>query len=521
MDYRTHYMKASYWKKRSPTNPLQRDPHAESRVGAMTTSRTLPLTTPFYHHLVAKNFLLILLSFITLPLSGSLVFLSLVWATLQPQPKPLPLHSGDDGQKTILVTGVSMTKGLTIARLLSQHTPHRVIGADTSPVSPGRFSCALSAFHKLAPPDGDEAGPYIDSLLHVIKTERVDLWISCSSVIAAVEDGQVVKLAEQAMGTEFTAVQFREDVIAKLHEKDKFIEYVRSLDLLVPESHRCTSTTEVLDILLPPTYTAPDNTRRTKWIMKPIGVDDKARNSMMTLLPFTSPQKTRQYIKDLQVSPSNPFQLQQFIQGEEYCTHALIIRGHVTAFVACPSSELLMHYEALSANSHLSREMLAFTQRVARDGGETFTGHLSFDFLVEGEGKEMKLYPIECNPRAHTAVVLFSDTPHMAGAYLSAFSHTSTLADRPIVVPTAPTSRYYWVGHDLLTLLVLPLLDLLWGRSTSEDVQQNAVDFGEHLMAWKDGTFTVHDPMPFFVLYHVYWPLRFLYSVVTGRAWSR
>lgn len=416
-----------------------------------------------------------------------------------------------------------MTKGLAIARLLAEHTPHRIIGADTSAVSPGRFSRAFFAYYKLTPPDGKDAEPYIDSLLHVIKTEKVDLWISCSSVVAAVEDGQVVRLAEKAMGEGFMAVQFREDVVERLHEKDKFVEYIRSLDLLVPESHRCTDATQALDVLIPssPQPDVRETKRRKKWIMKPIGVDDKARNNMMTLLPFASPLKTREYIKNLEVSPSNPFQLQQYIAGDEYCTHALIIRGHVTAFVACPSSELLMYYEALPENSHLSQKMLAFTQRVAKDGGDSFTGHLSFDFLVEGEGKDVKLYPIECNPRAHTAVILFANTPQMAGAYLSAFSKPSALADRDIVVPTSPTHSYYWIGHDLLTLLVVPLLDLLWGKATLDEVQGSVAELGEHVLRWRDGTFAVHDPMPFLVLYHVYWPLKFLYYVVTGTRWSR
>lgn len=55
-----------------------------------------------------------------------------------------------------------MTKGLTIARVLAQHTPHRIIGADISDVSPGRFSNSLAKFHVLTPPDGSDAEPYID-----------------------------------------------------------------------------------------------------------------------------------------------------------------------------------------------------------------------------------------------------------------------------------------------------------------------------------------------------------------------
>ncbi|KAF1953814.1 hypothetical protein CC80DRAFT_526943 [Byssothecium circinans] len=388
-----------------------------------------------------------------------------------------------------------MSKGLTIARLLSHHTPHRIIGADTSTLSPGRFSNSLSAFRKLAPPDGNDAEPYIGSLLETIKKEGVDLWISCSSVVAAVEDGTVVRLAEEAMGDEFQAVQFRQDVVEKLHEKDKFIEYIRELGLAVPESHRCRSAEEVLSILLPAAErnghakqaeregkkghayadteaTEKEEKRKEKkkktYILKPIAVNDRARNAMMTHLPLHTPQETKNYIKNLAITPADAFQLQRFIQGAEYCTHALVIRGRVKAFVACPSKELLMHYRALPAESALARAMLRFTEKVARDGGMGFSGPL------------WRFFPIECNPRAHTAVSLFSSTPELASAYLSIFD------------PPSP-SPSIWLA------------------------------FGEHVASWRwrDGTFMVRDPVPFLVLYHVYWPWVFVGALIGGRGWSR
>lgn len=473
-------------------------------------------TSPFFYNHVTQNLSLVFLSLIILPISSSLVLFSLVYAKIRPLPKPLAFHNGDASRKTILVTGVSMTKGLTIARLLAQHTPHRIIGADTSPFSPGRFSSSLSAFYGLTLPDGEDADPYIDSLLAIMKKENVGLWISCSSVVAAVEDGEVVRLAEAQLGKGFRAIQFREDVVERLHEKDRFIEYVRSLGLTVPESHRCTSVEEVLDVLL-------REEGKRKFILKPIGVDDKARANMMTLLPFSSPQDTASYVKGLQVSTSNPFQLQQYIDGQEYCTHALIIRGRVAAFTACPSSELLMHYEALSPSSQLTQEMLKFTKTVAEDGGPSFSGHLSFDFLVPDAAKGLELYPIECNPRAHTAVVLFSDTPQMAGAYLSALSDAddSVLDVKELVVPRTPTPAYYWIGNDLVSSLILPLLDMLWGQAALDEVIDGWTDFWEHLIFWRDGTFTVWDPVPFFVLYHVYWPVQFIWCLWKGKKWSR
>lgn len=410
-----------------------------------------------------------------------------------------------------------MSKGLTIARILAQHTHHRVIGADISGLSPGRFSSSVANFYVLTPPDGNDANPYIDSLLHVIKNEKVDLWISCSSVVAAVEDGEVVRLAEKERGKGFQAVQFRSDVVERLHEKDQFIDYIRSLDLPVPESHRCTSPEEIVKIL---TKQEKGGSGEKKFILKPIGVDDRARANMMTLLPFDNFEDTNSYVKSLHISSKNPFQVQQYISGAEYCTHALVIRGRVVAFTCCPSSELLMHYEAIPSTSDLFQQMLNFTQRVAEHGGDSFSGHLSFDFLADGEGTVSKLYPIECNPRAHTAVVLFSSTPQMASAYLSAFE-PSMSKDMEIITPHSPTPSYYWVGHDIVALLILPFMDLLWGIRSVSETLDCMTDFWEHVISWRDGTYAMHDAAPFFVLYHVYWPMKFFKSLVEGKGWTR
>ncbi|KAF1360301.1 hypothetical protein EJ07DRAFT_116703 [Lizonia empirigonia] len=479
----------------------------------------------FYYSHVCKNASLVALSVLCMPVSAIIVLLSLVVQRLNGRDKVLQAEKRSIAVtqcRTILVTGVSMTKGLSIARVLSQNTQHRVIGADISPLSPGRFSSAIAKYYRLDTPNGDDAEPYIDSILSVIRDEKVDLWISCSSVIAAVEDGQVVRLAqEQAtdVGRRFEAIQFYEDVVKKFHEKDQFIEYIKSLDLPVPESHRITAPEEALGVLLRKVGDSENGNK--KFIMKPIGVDDHARNAMMTLLPFDSPLQTKKYIHNLNISASNPFQLQQFIKGKEYCTHALVIRGKVKAFCSCPSLELLMHYEPLPAYSKLSQEMLAFTERVVADGGNTFSGHLSFDFLVEDDDN-IKLYPIECNPRAHTAVVLFEKTPEMADAYLSALDYRKDSGEREKpVFPRTPTSSYYWVGHDLVSFLILPFLDAVFGAGSWDPVFDGVATFWYHFSNWKDGTLTVADPWPFFVLYHVYWPAIFLECLYKGKAWSR
>jgi len=71
----------------------------------------------------------------------------------------------------------------------------------------------------------------------------------------------------------------------------------------------------------------------------------------MTLLPFPGLDATRAHISQLLISAKNPWLLQEFIPGAEFCTHALVVWGRVRAFVACPSNELLMHYKALLPQS--------------------------------------------------------------------------------------------------------------------------------------------------------------------------
>ncbi|KXL42587.1 hypothetical protein M433DRAFT_70395 [Acidomyces richmondensis BFW] len=431
-----------------------------------------------------------------------------------------------------------MTKGLCLARLFHA-AGHNVIGADFEPVllpiCAGRTSRALQAFYKLPRPIGGRElqAKYTRSILDVIRKENVQLWISCSGVSSAVEDGLAKETVE--LVTNCKAVQFDAITTQRLHEKHSFIDYTKSLNLPVPETYTVSSRAAALQVLL-------DDAAGTgkKYVFKYAGTDDAVRGDM-TLLPLASPSLTKSYLSAFEISEDRPWILQQYIRGPEFCTHSLVVQGEVIAFVACPSSELLMHYRALPADSALSRAMLRFTQEFALAGGENFTGHLSFDFLVQQEeadrvecdaGADVKLYPIECNPRAHTAVCLFRNTPKMVEGYLSLLESKprpptpksgrmpNGLAKDPIF-PLAP-AKYYWIGHDLVELIILPLL-LLFSREgpSLQEVFKKQRSLIEHVLSWHDGTFEFWDPLPAWWLYHIYWPTQFLTALLTRGKWSR
>lgn len=440
-----------------------------------------------------------------------------------------------------------MIKGLSLARTFYD-AGHDVIGADYERYgipSVARFSRVLRKFYGLPPPTAkDGLARYIDALLGIVKREKVQLWVSCSGVHSAVEDAHVKEVLERRSNC--IAVQFDVETTAILHEKHAFLQRAQSLGLPVPESYTVTSRAAVHKVLnASPSSAAGGEKKKKKYILKTVDIDDARRNDM-TLLPRRTLSETYQHLSRIPISNSKPWVLQQYIRGDEYCSHALVVHGRVKAFVACRSSDLLMHYEALPPESPLSKSMLRFTQElVFRSQGTNMTGHLSFDFLineaVSEKGVEMVLQPIECNPRAHTAVVLFTGFTKLAAAYLSALdpppsnmngSMQRAISDSripaeddnnnndEILTPVHP-ARYHWLGHDIVTLLVLPLIALLRCQISARTFLHSVRVFASRLLFCKDGSLVGWDPLPWWWLYHGYWPCVFLACVFNGQRWSR
>ncbi|KAG9238475.1 hypothetical protein BJ875DRAFT_367808 [Amylocarpus encephaloides] len=444
-----------------------------------------------------------------------------------------------------------MSKGLTLARAFYR-AGHRVIGADFEPylipVS-GHFSKSIEKFYRLArPTPRGGSADYIRDILTVIAEEGVELWVSCSGIASAVEDGEAAEYIEKE--TKCKAIQYGSSLTETLHEKHSFINHTKNIGLNVPITHLVTSETEALSALYPSAKSSPRLEKPTsfgndKYIMKPVGTDDSTRSDM-TLLPLSSLRETEAHVKTLNPTPFRPFVLQQFISGQEYCTHSLLLNGKVKCFVACPSSDLLMHYIALPTSSALSQAMQNYTMQYARKTTPSMTGHFSLDFLVpsnvarkaeqsfgaseqEIQALMRDLYPIECNPRAHTAVVLFSDeSEDLAEAYLEYLpgKEPKGISNNhrdpcQIVVPRPSVPGYYWIHHDIPTLLLLPILRCLRRESSVEEVIDSWTTFAGHILFWRDGNWASWDPWPWWWSIVGYWPAMFAVSLWERRWWSR
>ncbi|KAB8297833.1 hypothetical protein EYC80_001630 [Monilinia laxa] len=433
-----------------------------------------------------------------------------------------------------------MSKGLSIARSF-YCAGHNVIGADFEPYYIpvcGHFSKSIKEFYRLRKPCekyGSEA--YIKDIVDIIKNEKVELWVSCSGVASAIEDGEAAEMVERE--TKCVAVQFGVELTETLHEKYSFIKHTMDLGLNVPLTFKVSSVKEALAILHPKRGAKAEK----QFIMKPEMVDDSVRADM-TLLPLPSLSETDTHIRRLSPSKTRPFVLQQYIAGREYCTHSIVLKGKVHAFAACRSSDMLMHYQALPPSSALSQAMLHYTTLYVQKTSSSppITGHFSFDFLVDEkvaeraervldvsnrqiENLQKELFPIECNPRAHTAVVLLNETAeNMAEAYLTLLpDYDGTISTQDLTVPSSENinTGYYWIGHDFVTKVLLPVLEAVRSNKGIRHLLSEWIEFGKHVLLWKDGTYEMWDPWPAWCLYVVFLPGTFWVSIWEGRWWSR
>lgn len=460
---------------------------------------------PFWQH-VLRNLSLICLSIIFLPLTTTVVALCLLYGRLSPPRRPC---CAPKPRKTVLVSSLTMAKGLFIARAFYL-AGHRVIGLDFEREgipSSGKHSKALSGYYELRPPRSSvERKNYAQKLVEIIEKEGVDLWVCVSEVTTTMEDAAAKQEIESR--TPCKVFQFSPETCDILHDKHQFIKKTKDIGLAIPETRLVKSHMKAFDFLR--------GKPLERYILKSVWLNDTSRADM-TLYPRPTQAETNAIISRLEITAERSWVFQEFVEGKEYCTHAVVVKGRVKAFVSCPSSEMLLHYRALPANSIHSRKILEFTETYARgleDGNAT--GQLSFDLIVKESNDELHLYPIECNPRTHTAIALFGeDAKTLAGCYLS-------LLDDPQAPPTDAyipntTTGYYWIGHDIVTLVFLPLLHI----SDFSLFRSALWEFIQHLLYWKDATFEVWDPLPFWYLYHLYWPCLFIWSLWKGEKWSR
>ena len=375
--------------------------------------------------------------------------------------------------KTILVSGGKMTKALQLARSFHQ-AGHRVVLIESHKywLTGHRFSWAVDRFYTVPEPQAED---YTDALLEIVQKEGVDVYVPVCSPVASYHDAK----AKQSLSKHCEVMHFDPEMVKKLDDKYEFSIAAASLGLSVPDSYRITQPQQVLNFNF--------SEQAQKYILKSIPYDS-VRRLKLTQLPCDTPKDTAAFVEELPISESNPWIMQAFIPGQEYCTHSTVRNGELQLHCCCESSAFQVNYEMVN-NPVIEAWVRQFV------GGLKLTGQVSFDFIQAEDGQ---IYAIECNPRTHSAITMFYSHADVARAYLE--------SDFPVIQPAESSRPTYWLYHEIWRLVTNPM----------QIGQRLRVIFGG-----KDAIFDWSDPLPFLMVHHAQIPWLLLGNLRRLKDWIR
>ncbi|MBC7632968.1 MAG: ATP-grasp enzyme [Flavobacterium sp.] len=375
--------------------------------------------------------------------------------------------------KTILISGGKMTKALQLARSFHR-AGHRVILVESHKyrLTGHRFSRAVDRFYTVPKP---EAPGYAPALLAIVRKEGVDAYVPVCSPVASRFDAE----AAAVLAGSCEVVHCDLETVDKLDDKHAFSVIAASLGLSVPASFRITQPQQVLDF----DFGAYDR----PFILKSIPYDP-IRRLDLTELPRDTPLETAAFVQALPISPANPWVMQEFISGQEYCTHSTVRHGELQLHCCCASSAFQINYEMVD-----DPEIEAWVRHFV--GALQLTGQVSFDFIRADDGR---LYAIECNPRTHSAITMFYDQPDVAKAYLE--------DGVPEVKPLESCRPTYWLYHELWRLISRP-------TTTAQGMRT--------IVRGKDAIFDWADPLPFLMVHHAQIPWLLFENLRLRKGWIR
>lgn len=207
-----------------------------------------------------------------------------------------------------------------------------------------------------------------------------------------------------------------------------------------------------------------------------------------------------------------------------------MVDGHLTSFVSCPSNDMLMTYEN-GTEEDVGKRAEEWTRdflcRLGSDGTtptRRLTGHFSFDFIVST--RDGQLYPIECNARVHTAVILLP-LDKIAACYEDPKGQKYKTTLRP-VRGTQPRS---WLYNDLIMRYLPRLVPSTYALERIHPSlpacvvpahRRRSLRPNERVLQLRlDPSLVADDPVPFIVLWHVFWPSLLLIRWWQGKYWTR
>ncbi len=288
----------------------------------------------------------------------------------------------------ILITGARAPIALDLARSFAAAGHEPYLADSIHPWTARLSRQARRRFHKLAPPRF--AFPQFAEDLARLVDQLKPRWIVpiCEEVFYVAQAGALHGFADRVLAPP-------PSILRTLHSKVDFADFARTNGIAAPETTRVASPAEL-----------------AAW---------RGRSRTIVLKPefsrFASHAKIRPTPEELDAvkpTPTEPWAVQAFAEGEEICVWSASMSGEVTAFAAYKPLWRLGQSSSFYFQRDDDPAVLATTRAIARAANAT--GQLSFDVIRTRDGT---IVPIECNPRGISGIHLFDSDPRLAHALLN------------------------------------------------------------------------------------------------------
>jgi predicted ATP-grasp superfamily ATP-dependent carboligase len=280
---------------------------------------------------------------------------------------------------SVLVTSSRMPFALAMIRMLARHG-ERVFAADDYELAPGSHSRYVAGYFVTASPRDDPVG-------FVADVERIAGGNEIDVVVPAFEECFYLATQHDRLSrvTRLFTPPFA--TLAPLHDKATFQRMATRLGLRTPETVVARSDDDLRAALERfPRYFARAAFSR----------------GGVSLLTNTGPLAGQMAPDDCHPTPASPWLVQEFVEGETFCTYSTLHGGRVTAHCTYRIPRQWEHSTGIQFVSADSSATLPIVERIA--GSVSYDGQVSFDFVDSPEGPML----IECNPRATDGVLLLS-----------------------------------------------------------------------------------------------------------------
>ncbi len=277
----------------------------------------------------------------------------------------------------LLVTSSRMHFTLALIRDLAK-SGHRVFATDTFDAAPGSHS-RFNAGHFVTAPPRQEPRKFIADLKRLAVEHEIDLIVPSYEEVFVIAKHR----AELEDVTKIFCPSF--EVLAELHDKSRFPGLVERIGL--PSAKTIIA------------HNA-DELRQAVAQFEHYAARPAFSRGGVTFLSNYGPRAGALNLDDAHPTQDNPWVVQEYLEGEDLCSHSIARNGELLYHVTYGIPIALHHAYGAQIESVDEPATVEAVKAVVKATG--YTGQIAFDYKKTARG----LFLVECNPRCTNGIML-------------------------------------------------------------------------------------------------------------------